>query len=88
MILEAAVRMPAITQRERSRTTAVVLEQVPRPITYLDTNKKITAVITEGDITIKGPASVIHEDVQIRERSDGSWEAVIRFGKKPEINYR
>jgi hypothetical protein len=28
MILEAAVRMPAITQRERSRTTAVVLGTV------------------------------------------------------------
>ncbi|MCW2890420.1 MAG: hypothetical protein JWL58_7282 [Streptosporangiaceae bacterium] len=64
------------------------LEHIPRPIAHLDTSKRVTAVIEQGDVTIKGPAPVIHEAVQLRERPDGTWEAVISFDREPKIIYR
>jgi hypothetical protein len=64
------------------------LENSQRPITYVNTQNEITAVIEQGGIIIKGSATVIHQDVQLRPDSAGGWEAVVRFENEPKITYR
>ncbi|MEU5877911.1 hypothetical protein [Spirillospora sp. NPDC047279] len=76
--------LDATAQREIIDT----LEQLRRPIGYLQTGRAVTAVIEQGELLIKGPAALILHDVEIRQRPDGKWEAAMGFEHEPKISYR
>lgn len=72
-----------------TRTTIIdTLEKNRLPITHVNTQENVTAVIDQGGMIIRGPVTTFHDAVQIRQSQDGGWEAVVRFDKEPTIGYR
>jgi hypothetical protein len=87
VVSELGKHLPALDSE--TRTTVIdTLERGRLPITYVNTQENVTAMIDQGGMIIKGSAAVFHDAVQIRQNEEGGWEAVVRFDMEPKISYR
>ncbi len=73
---------------EAQMAIAAGLTEGTRPVTLIDPAMGVDAVIQQGGITIKGPASVLLEKLEFREVDDGQCEIAVRFDNQPRIVYK